>query len=136
MKSKLNQIINKESKVLFISNPKPGMGVINRIQNSLKEANKEYTHVPYWLTSVDFFKLVKENNDKLIILDEADDIMYNPEICTMIKALMEGECVYTSLYINETITFSGEFIIVLSRINDYNLSPFISRGAITDGYKS
>ena len=134
----ISQVINKQSKLLIIDNAIPGMGVVTNLLEQFKEStlvlNKDYiyTTADDKNTLSDLIELLKEEapKDGIVIIDDSDEFLENAECINVFKSLTDsGICHVMSKSINETIEFTGSFILVARHLDrNKMIDSLISRG--------
>ena len=143
MNGLISQVINKENKLLIIDNAIPGMGIVNNLMQQLKDGNllidkdyvyndnlyKYYASEPQWSGTNKLIEILKENNGKIIVFDDSDDILDNPSSIDILKALIDGECSVVTVNRNETFTFDGGLIFIARHLDrNTHINSLISRG--------
>jgi len=119
---------------------KTGMGKTYNTLKILKNNNIDYKYYNGVLTPVEFYKLLHDNHDKVIVLDDIETIMNNDKFIDLLKA-----CLYsptkkrvvnykTSAVVLEeypdSFEFEGGLIILMNEIKcvkDLSYMAFMSR---------
>jgi len=118
----LDFLFQSESAKLLVIEGEAGCGKTSSVLSYLKDNNIQFVYVNGYTTPYKLFLLVKQNPNKVFVIDDVEDLLKNKTTRSLLKAMtdpMHSEVRYMSSAVGEeeTVYFFGKVIIILNSIS-------------------
>jgi hypothetical protein len=102
-----------------------GLGKSTFILNELKQKKIEFAYYNNYTTALAFYQLVYKNRDKMIVLDDIDNLLNDGKAVAILKAITDTKKAYVTYESNsdkmgsvpKSFIFEGKVVILTNRIS-------------------
>lgn len=102
-----------------------GLGKSTFILNELKQKKIEFAYYNNYTTALAFYQLVYKNRDKMIVLDDIDNLLNDGKAVAILKAITDTKMAYVTYESNsdkmgsvpKSFIFEGKVVILTNRIS-------------------
>jgi hypothetical protein len=116
----------------LIIDGEPGFGKTTQVLKKVKESKIPYKYIKSYSTPLSLFTILQENSDKVIILDDCDNLFNNRTAVAILKGALDDSSAGRVVQWNSTTSrllelgiesefvFKGKIIIIVNEFNTRN----------------